>query len=69
MKQPLTTRQTAVFGFLLSFLREEDRLPTHREITDFIGASSPATGRGYLQAFERKGYIEKRDKGHYRIAR
>ena len=59
-RQPLTDRQQEVFSYLVKFHREEDRLPTTREIQREFGFQSQTAAITHLKMLARKGRIENR---------
>lgn len=62
-KQPLTSRQTEILNYMVSFTRDIGYPPTVREICKATGLRSPRSVSQHLQALERKGYIQRgRDK-------
>lgn len=56
-KEPLTTKQRAVYEFIRSQIEEERRPPTVREIVDHFNIRSPKGGTDHLAMLERKGWI------------
>jgi len=56
----LTDKQQEVFEFIRSCVRDENYVPTVREIGERFGFSSTNSVRGYLEALEKKGYISRR---------
>lgn len=57
----LTEKQQAVFDYLLDCVRDENYVPTMREIASRFGFKSTNGVRDHLVALERKGYILRRD--------
>ena len=58
--EPLTDRQSAMYELILTTIEQEGRQPTIRELADFIGSSSPNAAVGYLNAMQKKGWIQRR---------
>jgi repressor LexA len=58
MREELTDRQREVYEYLLAFSRENLYQPSHREIADHFGWSSPNAASEHLTALERKGWLE-----------
>lgn len=58
--KPLTEKQQEIFAYLEECLREENYMPTVREIADRFGFKSPNAVRDHLLALERKGVIARR---------
>jgi repressor LexA len=56
-KEPLTTKQRAVYEFIRSRIEEDRRPPTVREIVDHFHIRSPKGGTDHLAMLERKGWI------------
>jgi len=56
----LTTRQKDIFDFILTCMRDENYIPTTREIAHHFGLKSTNTVRDHLSALEKKGYIHRR---------
>ena len=54
----LSQRQENVLSFLMSYLEENQRPPTIREICKAFDWKSPHAPSNHLLALERKGYIE-----------
>ena len=55
----LTNKQIAFFNELKEFMKEYKYTPTIRELGEYVGYSSPATTKLYLDILERKGYIKR----------
>ncbi len=62
MVKGLTDRQREVFEFIRDVMRDEHRPPTVREIADHFGFRSPKAATDHLDALERKGYIQRRNR-------
>ncbi len=62
MAKGLTDRQREVFEFIRDVMRVDHRPPTVREIADHFGFRSPKAATDHLDALERKGYIQRRDR-------
>jgi len=58
----LTKRQSEVLGFLVSYVRTNQRPPSIREIGEKFGIMSPNGVVWHLKALEKKGYIERDEK-------
>lgn len=56
----LTQKQDDIFQFILTCARDENYVPTIREIADHFGFASTNAVRDHLAAIERKGYISRR---------
>lgn len=56
-RQPLTDRQFAVLRALAGLYLAAGRMPSHRELCDATGISSPNGLVAHLRALERKGYV------------
>lgn len=56
-KEPLTSKQAAVYEFIRSRIEEDKRPPTVREIVDHFNIKSPKGGTDHLAMLERKGWI------------
>lgn len=56
----LTERQEAILGYLIECVRDENCVPTLREIADHFGFKSTNGVRDHLNALERKGCITRR---------
>jgi len=54
----LTKRQSEILKFVRDFMREYDYSPSHREIAEGMGLSSPATVHQHLQVLKSKGYLQ-----------
>ncbi len=59
MRPPLTERQSAIYEFIASFLREHRKPPTLQEIADAVGLASTNGVSKHLDALEAKGYIKR----------
>lgn len=55
----LTKRQQAVLQFIRTFLREEGRSPTLKEIADGVGSSAVSTIHKHVQHLIDKGFLER----------
>lgn len=55
----LTKRQQAVLQFIRTFLQEEGRSPTLKEIADGVGSSAVSTIHKHVQHLMDKGFIER----------
>ncbi len=62
MAKGLTNRQREVFEFICDTMREDNRPPTVREIAQHFGFRSPKAATDHLDALERKGYINRRNR-------
>jgi repressor LexA len=62
MAKGLTERQREVFEFICDTMRVDHRPPTVREIAEHFGFRSPKAATDHLDALERKGYIERKDR-------
>jgi repressor LexA len=62
MAKGLTKRQREVFDFICGTMREETRPPTVREIAERFGFRSPKAATDHLDALERKGFIQRRNR-------
>jgi repressor LexA len=62
MAKGLTKRQREVFDFICGVMRDENRPPTVREIAERFGFRSPKAATDHLDALERKGYIQRRNR-------
>ena len=49
-----------MYELILTTIEQEGRQPTIRELADFIGSSSPNAAVGYLNAIQKKGWIQRR---------
>ncbi|MDR3077964.1 MAG: transcriptional repressor LexA [Planctomycetota bacterium] len=58
--EDLTARQREVFEFILRTLREENYIPSIREICQAFGFASTNAVNSHLDALIRKGYISRR---------
>lgn len=56
-KEPLTTKQRAVYEFIRTRILEERRPPTVREIADHFNIKSPKGATDHLAMLARKGWI------------
>lgn len=57
----LTSKQEQIFDYLLACVRDEQYVPTMREIATHFAFKSTNAVRDHLKALERKGYILRRD--------
>lgn len=55
----LTDSQERVFRILCEFINEKGYTPSIRELGQYVGLSSPATVKYYLDILERKEYIKR----------
>ena len=65
----LTTRQREVLAYMRSFWAENDQLPPMHAIAEHFGFRSGNAAHDYLNALERKGFIERNAVGKYRFVR
>jgi len=61
MKQELTEKQQAVFGFIEKYQLKNGKSPTLREMREFLGVSSDNSVLKHLTALKEKGWIKKDD--------
>ena len=54
----LTKRQNQVLNIIKYSIQERGIAPTHKEISEILGASSYKTAADHLRVLERKGYIK-----------
>ncbi|MFH0988076.1 MAG: transcriptional repressor LexA [Parcubacteria group bacterium] len=54
----LTKKQSDVLRFVKNFVKDNDYSPSHREIAEGLGLSSPATVHQHLQMLRDKGYLD-----------
>ena len=55
----MTEKQTEVYEALVEFIETNGYTPTVREFGKYIGISSPATVKYYLDILEEKRFIER----------
>ncbi|MBK8792315.1 MAG: repressor LexA [Holophaga sp.] len=55
----LTKRQLAVLQFIRTFLQEEARSPTLKEIADGVGSSAVSTIHKHVQHLTEKGFLDR----------
>ena len=55
----LTKKQQAVYDFIVAYLCEHHRPPTHTEIRDGMGFVSGNSSQEHLRTLERKGWIRR----------
>jgi len=55
----LTKRQLAVLQFIRTFLEEEERSPTLKEIADGVGSSAVSTIHKHVQHLMEKGFLDR----------
>jgi len=55
----LTSKQTLIYNFLKTTIRQRGYPPTVREICDAVNLSSTSTVHAHLESLERKGYIKR----------
>lgn len=56
-REPLTTRQREILGFIVVFMRRECRSPTFREMVNRFKFKSKNAITEHLRAIEKKGWI------------
>jgi repressor LexA len=59
----LTSKQKGLLDAIQSHVRENNVMPTYRELAVAVGASSPATIHKHVSLLEKKGYILRHDGG------
>ncbi|MGM8216229.1 transcriptional repressor LexA [Bacillaceae bacterium W0354] len=55
----LSSRQKAIFEFIVARVREKGYPPSVREIAEAVGLASSSTVHGHLSRLEEKGYIRR----------
>lgn len=55
----LTKKQEIFLKDLVDFINLKGYTPTIRELGDYVGLSSPATVKFYLDELEKKGFIKR----------
>lgn len=58
-RPPLSVRQTELFSYIVHYLKERGFQPSHKEMMEHLGVTSPNAVQCILKAIEKKGYIER----------
>jgi SOS-response transcriptional repressor LexA len=58
MRDTLTSRQSEVQSFIVSYIARHGLSPTHREIGEAIGVRSPNAVLGLIRGLRDKGYLD-----------
>lgn len=53
----ITEKQRLVLDFIREYIHQNGMAPTHAEIAEALGWSSPNNSQLYLQALQRKGWL------------
>lgn len=69
MPLDLTRTQWRVLGFIKAYLAAEDRIPTGHDTAKAFGWKSANSAFEHFEALVRRGALEKRGHGFYRLAR
>lgn len=57
MPQPVTEDQQALYEYIKAYIREHDKAPTYREMTDAMGVASTQTISRWVEALVGVGLI------------
>lgn len=69
MRQPLTTRQAAIYAYLREQLAATQHLPTLRDVCERFGFASPNGALGHFKLMAAKGWLVQGGRyGGYRLA-
>ena len=60
MRPKLSAKQQQLFDFMKRYQAENGSFPTHVEMAEHLGASSPYAAQCLLAAMQKKGYVERR---------
>jgi len=55
--EQLTKKQTEIYEYVVSYMREHGYAPSYREIAGALGVGSTATVHEHVKNLERKGYL------------
>lgn len=64
----ITTKDLAVYTYIVSFALQKDRLPSIREIMDGLGVKSTSTIYSHMTKLKEGGYITQKHRStHYTV--
>lgn len=63
MEQYLTPKQKQILEWIEEYLRQNQTMPSRREIALGLGLSSPATIQQHIEALEKKGFLKRGETG------
>jgi repressor LexA len=59
MESYLTPKQKQILEWIEQYLKENQTMPSRREIANGLGLSSPATIQQHIEAIEKKGFLKR----------